>query len=608
MERTMDRSQALIANRGFLALWLGQLVSNLGDKLLQMNAVGFALSSAGHAGGAMAQVLIWSTAPGIMLGLAAGVAVDRFNRRHIMIVSDLVRAALLAGLPVAAAHGFWLVCLVIALMAAVASFFGPARTALIPEAVPSERLIGANAWFAASNFVTALVGTVLGTGLLVSVGLTASLWINAGVFGVSALVISLAPIRGVPRKDRPPLTRAHVMDELRAGCRIIGRHQAVRALVGHYALLMGVATFVYIGLVGASGHHAHWGLAGARWLFTAVVIGLIFGGLLAHALHRRRRSMTTLIRLGLLLLAGGALGVGVSQSLGAWMGWLVMLGAGGAVYASVIEATLQHMVPASVLGRVIAARGVLSSLVVLGSAMAAGSAVDRLGHGLVFGAVATACASVPIWNWATQKPGLVYRAVRWGLRQLAFAYFQLDVRGLEQIPRRGGVIVAGNHPNVLDGILLLIVSPRPVRFLVAEELYFHRHLHGIFRAMGCIPVYRTKTHNGDALRGAVAALQRGELLGIFPEGTTGFRGMMPRIKRGAALLALKTGCPVVPFAIQGTYEVYPPPQKVPRSGAIHIRFVEPVAYPAPTVDPLPEADVVLTMEDLRRRILRIMDR
>ena len=99
---------------------------------------------------------------------------------------------------------------------------------------------------------------------------------------------------------------------------------------------------------------------------------------------------------------------------------------------------------------------------------------------------------------------------------------------------------------------LLIVSPRPVRFLVAEELFFHPFLHWIFAGMGCIPVYRTQTNNGDALRAAVAALERGEVIGIFPEGTTSDLGRMRSVKRGVGLLALRTGAPIVPFGVWGS--------------------------------------------------------
>ena len=106
------------------------------------------------------------------------------------------------------------------------------------------------------------------------------------------------------------------------------------------------------------------------------------------------------------------------------------------------------------------------------------------------------------------------RVTRRLLYWLMGAYFRLQVEGLERVPRDGGVIIAGNHPSLLDGILLWAVSPRPVRFLIAEDMYRHPLLHPLFVAFGCIEVRRTVSCNGEALRNAVEALERGEVLGF----------------------------------------------------------------------------------------------
>ena len=199
---------------------------------------------------------------------------------------------------------------------------------------------------------------------------------------------------------------------------------------------------------------------------------------------------------------------------------------------------------------------------------------------------------------------MFFRIVRWSLRQLGFAYFRIRVAGLERIPARGGAILAANHPNILDGILMLIVSPRPVRFLIAEEFYFHPFLHWVFSGMGCIPVYRTRTNNGDALRSAIEALQRGEVIGIFPEGTTSELGRMRTVKRGVGLLALRSGVPVVPIGIEGTDVAFPEGSHVPRPRAVALAFAPPVRYAETLSDPIPQALLDRALEDIRCEILR----
>jgi 1-acyl-sn-glycerol-3-phosphate acyltransferase len=206
---------------------------------------------------------------------------------------------------------------------------------------------------------------------------------------------------------------------------------------------------------------------------------------------------------------------------------------------------------------------------------------------------------------APRHRGLL-RIIQAGLHWLSRAYFRLDVEGAARIPAEGGALIAGNHPSVLDGILLWAASPRPVRFLIAEDLYRHRFLKPLFEALGCIEVLRTRPGNGDALRAAAAALERGELIGIFPEGTIHFRGAMRQVKQGVALLALKTGCPVIPMAIRGSGEAFPDGSRVPRPRPVRMRFGAPVAYPKAAQDPIPAEDVARTLEAIRRRIVETM--
>lgn len=199
-----------------------------------------------------------------------------------------------------------------------------------------------------------------------------------------------------------------------------------------------------------------------------------------------------------------------------------------------------------------------------------------------------------------------YRAIRWMFRQLGFGFFRLRVQGLEHIPHEGGVILAGNHPSVLDGFLLWIISERPVRFLIAEELFKHPLLRWSFEALGCIPVYRTRTHNGDALRVAIEALARGEAIGIFPEGTTSDRGVMRALRRGVGLLALKTGVPVVPFGIAGSHQAYPAQARIPRPGRIAMVFAPAATYPVHLEEVIPPEALQPALDDVQRQIRQAM--
>ncbi len=119
------------------------------------------------------------------------------------------------------------------------------------------------------------------------------------------------------------------------------------------------------------------------------------------------------------------------------------------------------------------------------------------------------------------------------------------------LPASGPVLVASNHVSGLDPLLLIAASPRPLRFLIAREEYDRWWLRWLFRAIGCIPVERTRNPRA-ALVVARAALERGEVVALFPHGRIHLDHHAPTpLKRGIALLAQMTGAPIYPVRVDG---------------------------------------------------------
>ncbi len=158
------------------------------------------------------------------------------------------------------------------------------------------------------------------------------------------------------------------------------------------------------------------------------------------------------------------------------------------------------------------------------------------------------------------------------------------VTGLEHVPSAGGFVVTPNHLSHFDPFpwahVLYNEGMAPV-FLAKSELFRSRWLGFVLRHAGQVPVYRETAQAADALRDAVAALHRGQTVGIYPEGTlTRDPDLWPmRGKTGAARLALQAGCPVVPVAQWGPQDVLPEYTTVPRllpRKTIQVRFGPPV--------------------------------
>ena len=155
------------------------------------------------------------------------------------------------------------------------------------------------------------------------------------------------------------------------------------------------------------------------------------------------------------------------------------------------------------------------------------------------------------------------------LRWVSSSLYRLDVRGIHQVPTQGPVILAANHVGFLDGPLLLAVAPRPTHVLAKSELFASR-LRPLLSWAGQISVdYRQPDRR--ALHSAVATLQAGHAVGIFPEGHRS-TGAMDYARSGVGYLAAKTGAPVVPVAIMGTRHSGKSADWVPRPGA-HLAVV-----------------------------------
>lgn len=156
--------------------------------------------------------------------------------------------------------------------------------------------------------------------------------------------------------------------------------------------------------------------------------------------------------------------------------------------------------------------------------------------------------------------------------------FRPRVLGLEHIPEEGPAILAGNHLSFSDHFLMPVIVPRRVTFLAKSEYFTGRGLKGrlvaaFFRGAGQIPVDRSGRKAGEAALGeGLAVLERGELLGIYPEGTRSHDGRLYKGRVGVAAMALKANAPVVPCAMVGTFEIQPPGRLVPRIKRVTIRF------------------------------------
>ncbi len=150
---------------------------------------------------------------------------------------------------------------------------------------------------------------------------------------------------------------------------------------------------------------------------------------------------------------------------------------------------------------------------------------------------------------------MVYYFTR-GICRIFFVFLGLKKEGIEKIPQKGPVIVASNHISNWDPIMVGISLTRPVHFMAKVELFNNKILGKLLTALHAFPVKRGAADR-KAIRQALELLEEGKVLGIFPEGAR--KKVLPdaQVQNGVALLALKSGAPIIPIACIGTDKDFP---------------------------------------------------
>ncbi len=154
---------------------------------------------------------------------------------------------------------------------------------------------------------------------------------------------------------------------------------------------------------------------------------------------------------------------------------------------------------------------------------------------------------------------------------LARAYFGLELRGTENIPAVGAVIIAPNHQTFADPPLITIPIRRPVYYMAWNRLFAIPLFGWFIRRLRAFPV-EIDTGDPRAAREAVRLLEAGEAVMIFPEGERSRDGAVGPFKRGAFRLAVSLDAPVLPVTIAGAHESWPPGRLLPRPGRVTITY------------------------------------
>ena len=415
----MTRFSDVLKNKNFFFLWLGQLISNFGDRLNQMALVALIYMKNPGSEIALAKLISFTIIPVFLIGPIAGAWVDRLNRKNIMIISDVSRGVLVLLIPLFIILNQILpIYLVIFIVFSISRFFIPSKMAIIPELVSKEKLLVANTLQDTTHTIGNVAGLVA-AGILVNmrhVGAIGGFYIDSLTFFVSAILIAMITHDKSSKdmKEELAVTRDAIKDsfrrsifhEIKEGFNYLARYSNMRFVMFVFFLLMawlGAISCVIIVFVqqAFSTSTRDLGFLG-MFLAGGLFLGTIFYGRLAQKVRKKKAIYISFIAAGILIIL---FAIFLSMRPSLIIAGMLSAAIGISVSPIMVSTnTLTHeMIPEEIRGRIFSSLEAvihLAFLVFMFIAAYAAKYVDRFWIIVATGAVFSICGMAGVFSKA----------------------------------------------------------------------------------------------------------------------------------------------------------------------------------------------------------------
>ncbi len=598
---------------GFATLLAVRALTLVNDNLARWLIIGLGKRAAAMTGTTPAAVLALGTVfyvlPFILFAWLAGWLADRFAKRSVVVAGKLaevfigvVTAAvigwgaasggILAGMPI----GLWLLQGAIGLFAIQTTLLNPSLIGTIPETVPTPRLSAANGVFALVSLAATLVGMSAGNWLADATAITpphdqtaAGMdWLVAATVGhaapaalglvgvaVTGWLISLR----LPRLAAAAPTEVFPRNALLATVRDIAslmRLPRLAAAAGGIVFFWAIGAVVQLNIDQYAFESGATAQSQVVPLLLALVTGIGAGSLLAGRLSRRGIEVDSKVDLGLVPLGGLVMAVACAAlalspvdvfggdtspalELAMPVCWLALLGIGAGMFDVPLEAYLQEQSPPERRGTVLASTNLLVFTGMLISSIGYYGLRVPIGHGDMARPLLSARGIFALFGlFSVLAVAVSVRAApRASLRILVAglvnAVWRFCPRHEERVPLTGPLVMAANHISWLDGFLLPLAAPRPVRMVVYGPNIKGRFLNMLADQWRFILFDPKPKSIGRALKTIQTGLAAGDCVGIFCEGGISRTGQIIGFKRGLEWLLERVEAPILPVHIDGMW-------------------------------------------------------
>ncbi len=622
-------------SRSFLGLLLTQFLGAWNDNMFRWLVVPVAQQDPRiGVAGALSLGLACFTLPYLLFATAAGYLADRFSKRAVIVICKVAEVLLMIlGLAGLMWGNIYLLFAVVAMMGAQSALFAPSKFGAIPEILKVKYLSKGNGLMGLVTVIAAALGTISGfwlferfqPSLTEPAGLS-TLW-PAAVALIGVAVTGLGTslmIRKLPaaNPDREP-----TLNPITDTCRNL------KLLASNAALLrtaLGIAFFWLLASLAQMNIDPYGSNMGLDKLEVGILLAVLVAGLGAGSVLAGLASRGS-VELGIVPL--GAVGITVSsiallvtnnafdpmvetstRTAFYFSGIaLFFLGISSGLFNVPLEANLQHRSEPKSRGTILAAANFVAFAFMMGVAGLFWFLHDylQLKPETIF--LIAGLGTVPVAIYAfLLMPAMTLRFIVW---ILSLFVYRVRIHGRKNLPERGGALLVANHVTWLDGILLTLVSSRPIRFLVYADYSRNPKLRWLAKQFQVIPV---KAEDGPkaivaALNEARDAALNGELVCIFPEGSLTRTGQMQPFQKGMMRIIKGTEIPVIPvyldelwgsiFSFKGGRFFWKRPSQWPYP--VSISFGKPFIHPE-TIHDVEQAVQQIGVESALRRKEREM--
>jgi 1-acyl-sn-glycerol-3-phosphate acyltransferase len=509
--------------------------------------------------------------PFFLFSATAGQLAEKYEKSRIIRYVKLFEI----GAMVLAAIGFYthhtsLLLIVLFLMGLHSTMFGPIKYAILPQALRPAELVGGNGLIETGTQLAILIGMIMGGALMAIVGVGPLL---AGGVVIAVAVIGYLVSWTIPPAPATAPTLKFNWNPLSETVRVLKITRESRAV---FNAILGISWFWFFGsvLVAQLPNYTKFNLGGDSsvniLVLTLFSIGTGIGSLLCDRMsgHRVEVGLVPLGAFGLtafgieLFLArpGPALAHGLNwlaflHAAGSWRIALdlTLIGIFAGFYVVPLFAFIQSRTPRDRLSRVIAGNNIVNALFICGAAgFGLGLGALGLGATQIFLVTAILNALVALYIF-TLVPEFLMRFITWALVN---TLYRVRVEGAQNIPEEGAVLLVCNHVSFMDALLLMANLRRPARFVMYYKIFNTPLLSFVFRTAKAIPIAGHK-ENPQLLQQAYdaidEALQAGEVVCIFPEGSLTRDGEIAPFRPGVEKVLARRPVPVVPMALRGLW-------------------------------------------------------